>query len=84
MALARHHSNHTPLVLSFRLFQHAGPIPFMFLSMWSSQDSFIPAVKKAWNVQVLGNPMARVILKHKNVKKALAVWHAGSAHLQQI
>lgn len=75
-------SDHSPVVVSF---DHDNSIPkksFIFYDMWCKNDRFIEVVKAAWNVQVKGTLMFKVVQKLKALKPMLR--HLNNQHYGQI
>ncbi|XP_031264168.1 uncharacterized protein LOC116122468 [Pistacia vera] len=45
--------------------------PFMFFNLWAEHEDFLPIVERVWSVEVLGNPMYRLVSKLKALKVEL-------------
>ncbi|KAF3455104.1 hypothetical protein FNV43_RR05552 [Rhamnella rubrinervis] len=73
--LAKHHSDHHPLLLSLSKLGNVGPRPFRFQSMWLLNKDFKFFVQSIWDEEVAGSPFHRVIAKLKKVKHALWSWN---------
>ncbi|KAF9681425.1 hypothetical protein SADUNF_Sadunf05G0000100 [Salix dunnii] len=48
---------------------------FKFLNLWVDREDFLPTVQEAWQEQVSGNPMRKLLGKLKNVKNTLKLFH---------
>ncbi|XP_074305042.1 uncharacterized protein LOC141639968 [Silene latifolia] len=67
-------SYHCPAVLTF----HNDPIPkkqFHFMNCWASHPDFSAIVARAWDCNIFGNPMFRLIGKLKRVRVSLRELH---------
>lgn len=74
--LPRGPSDHAPLLLSLGP-PNTGPSRFVYLKMWSTHDSFLQIVSKAWHEVHVDHPNAltRLSMKLKGVKYALWQWN---------
>ena len=71
-ALARHQSDHNPLILNCKHYSIEGHRPFKFLSMWTSHENFLPAVDCFWSsFYIVGHPMYILSQKLKMLRSYL-------------
>ncbi|RWR83584.1 Ribonuclease H domain-containing protein [Cinnamomum micranthum f. kanehirae] len=87
-------SDHCPLLLSI----HEKPnikAPFRYFNYWVKMPGFFDMAQNAWNNDVCGTPLYRVVQKLQMVKQQLIEWHhaqsslsnrllAATAHLNSI
>lgn len=64
-------SDHSPGLISFDQEVVEVRRSFIFYDMWCKDDNFTDVVKEAWNLQVDGTPMYRVVQKLKDLKPRL-------------
>ncbi|XP_059636033.1 uncharacterized protein LOC132278247 [Cornus florida] len=53
----------------------SGPKPFKMLKVWCDKREVLPLVQQAWDINVKGIPMHRLLLKLRNVKKDVKQWN---------
>ncbi|KAK9667072.1 hypothetical protein RND81_14G230600 [Saponaria officinalis] len=67
-------SDHSPSLVTF----HGDPLPrkrFSFLNCWADHPSFRNLVLDAWDYEITGIPMFRLMRKLRNVKQRLKLLH---------
>ncbi|MQL80605.1 hypothetical protein Taro_013064, partial [Colocasia esculenta] len=74
--LRRGPSDHCLLALSY-VDSVSGSSHFVFQEMWTSHDTFMGVVSEVWNANSdsIINPLLRLSVKLKEVKKALKLWN---------
>ena len=74
-ALARHQSDHHPLLLSadVALVKHA--VPFKFFKTWTTHEDCRELVSSNWSNPIRGSGMLRLQLKLKSLKQVFKVWN---------
>ncbi|KAK1284125.1 hypothetical protein QJS10_CPB21g00985 [Acorus calamus] len=55
----------------------SGPKPFKFFNAWTLEESFLPAVREAWAMNINGSAMFRLANKLKTLKVVLKKWSRG-------
>ncbi|XP_062114462.1 uncharacterized protein LOC133825549 [Humulus lupulus] len=63
--------DHSPAILSLSANINMGKKPFRYFKMWQRFDGYHNCVTAAWNQQINGSPMFRVVSKLKKVKENL-------------
>jgi len=67
-------SDHCALVVKNKLVDW-GPKPFRYFDVWQNEAGFKQVVKSAWDLDIgCGNPLEKVKLKLKEVKKEVKSW----------
>lgn len=80
--LPRSTSDHSALVLDFKLPQKTKPSPFKFLNSWTEREDYMPTISEVWQQPVAGNPMFRLLSKMRRIKATLKSFHRKhSSHL---
>lgn len=67
-------SDHSPIILKLYDKENSGPKQFRFWNWWTKKMAFVSLVQDAWQENVRGNPMFRLVMKLKRVKSALCDW----------
>lgn len=75
-------SDHSPTVLKIPLVKSSKPKPFKFANFVTRKNEFIPEVIKAWNSEIDGYSMFRVVKKPKKFKPGVRklMWKDGNVH----
>lgn len=60
--------DHSPMVIRFDKQCGKGRASFKFFDMWTSHPEYLDTVKQAWNIEVTGVPMFKVVRKLKSCK----------------
>ncbi|KAL8462761.1 hypothetical protein ACS0TY_033691 [Phlomoides rotata] len=71
--LTRHSSDHHPLLVTIvESLTTTGLMPFHFLAMWTSHNSFLNVVRQSWCLLITGpNPIRTAMKKLKRLKICL-------------
>lgn len=72
-ALCHLHSDYNPILLGLSKSNLGGPNPFTYLSIWTTYDGILSAVREAWETDQAGNPIQIIMAKLKFVKQTLNV-----------
>ncbi|KAK9676789.1 hypothetical protein RND81_11G100900 [Saponaria officinalis] len=67
-------SHHSPSLVTF----HGDPLPrkwFSYLNCWADHPNFRDLVLDAWDCEIMGTPMFRLMRKLRNVKRKLKLLH---------
>jgi hypothetical protein len=67
-------SNHKPILLEFKKYGIAGPIPFRFSPLWIQHEGFFQIIWEQWNTPVTGSPFFAWEENLRRVKKTLKIW----------
>jgi hypothetical protein len=67
-------SNHKPILLEFKKYGIAGPIPFRFSPLWIQHEGFFQIIWEQWNTPVTGSPFFVWEENLRRVKKTLKIW----------
>lgn len=76
--LIRTGSDQSPVFFSFSTGTPQRIKYFKFLDFWTEQPDYLGVIQNAWNIEVHGNPMWKMHLKLKNVRKHLSWWSKNS------
>lgn len=61
--LARHCSDHNPIVVSCNISPAQGPKPFRFRSMWTKHDHFLHEVASSWKEPITDSKALRLVTR---------------------
>ncbi|KAK1266596.1 hypothetical protein QJS04_geneDACA002543 [Acorus gramineus] len=68
-------SDHSPMKVVFVLVFSTSPKPFKYFEMWETNPSFKVTVESAWNSEVRGSPLYKLVKKLSVTKLALKQWN---------
>ncbi|KAK1316559.1 hypothetical protein QJS10_CPA05g01577 [Acorus calamus] len=77
-------SDHSPMKVTFIPVFPTGPKPFKYFEMWESHPSFKIIVEYAWNTEVSGSPLYKLVKKLSITKLALKQWNKDCFGLVQL
>ncbi|XP_027120700.2 uncharacterized protein [Coffea arabica] len=75
--LARHPSDHAPVMISFTSRMDNKPRAFRFLNLWTSHPGLLDVVKQAWQVECPGSPLRALCSKLLRTMRAMQEWNKG-------
>lgn len=73
--------DHCPILLTSGGFSRLTKQPFRYFNAWVHEDGFYETVRKAWEIEIIGTPMFRVVKKLSNVKSELIQWHKNQQNI---
>lgn len=75
-------SDHSPILMKWSIEDNRRKSLFRFFNYWCKEEGFLEVVQQAWNTDVVGSPMFRVVTKLKRVKKAITNWRKNKPPLE--
>ncbi|XP_027171438.1 uncharacterized protein LOC113771005 [Coffea eugenioides] len=75
--LARHPSDHAPVLISLTSRMDNKPRAFRFLNLGTSHPGLLDVVKEAWQVECPGSPLRALCSKLLRTRQAIQEWNKG-------
>ncbi|XP_026416759.1 uncharacterized protein LOC113312218 [Papaver somniferum] len=67
-------SDQSPCIITVADRRKHGPPPFRLYNFLTEEKEFMEVVRRAWNIEVRGNPMIKFVTKMKRVKHDILEW----------